>query len=264
MSDVNKAHLPHMSRLFTSRKFPIHYLVIPKCGCTFIKNFLWTLENEGDHSNGLRIHDDDSRFMRASELDLSVDQIIKREHAFTVIRNPIDRFFSLYSDKVIGEGHKRFVPLRRVLAENHGLDVNAASVDAHRANCTILIDWLGRNLEEPQEIDNDSHWTPQVYRQNLMKIFRLKTLMLHKLDEQLPLLLSDIVPETKSIMQGKERNKTSAGVSRDDVLDKELRNKINEVYSGDRKLFNQTRKLWKERDPQSGAEIPRFGDRLAT
>ena len=263
MSDAPNSDAQQTSRLFSSRKFPIHYLVIPKCGCTFIKNFLWTLENEGVHSDGLRIHDDDSRFLRADELGLSVDDIIKREHAFTVVRNPIDRFFSLYSDKVIGDGHQRFVPLRRVLSENHGLDVNADTIDAHRANCDILINWLGRNLEKPQEIDNDSHWTPQVYRQNLMKTFRLKMLMLHKLDEQLPLLLQDIVPETKVIMQGKERNKTSAGVSRDDVLDKELRSTINEIYAGDRKLFNQTRKLWQDRSPTTGAEIPRYGDSLS-
>jgi hypothetical protein len=263
MSDADQTNAPHTSRLFTSRKFPIHYLVIPKCGCTFVKNFLWTLENGDAHANGLRIHDDDSRFMRASELGLTVEQIIAREHAFTVVRNPIDRFYSLYSDKVIGDGHKRFVPLRHVLQENHGLDVNATSVDAHRANCEILIDWLGRNLDAPQEIENDSHWTPQIYRQNLMKVFRLKTLMLNKLDEQLPLLLQDIVPETKSIMQGNERNKTSTGVSRDDVLDKELRSKINEVYSGDRKLFNTTRKLWQDRDPATGTDIPRYGDTLS-
>jgi hypothetical protein len=250
----------HTSRLFTSRRYPIHYLVIPKCGCTFIKNVLWHLENDASHGNALRIHDDDNYFQRADALGLTAEQIIMREHAFTVVRNPIDRFFSLYSDKVVGKGHARFVPLRKVLVDNHGLRPDVTSVDGHRANCEILIDWLTRNLQEPQEIENDAHWTPQVYRQNLMKMFRLKTLMLQKLDTQLPLLLGDIVPDITSVMKGLERNKTSAGVTRDDVLDQELRSKINGVYSGDRKLFNQTRKLWAERDPQSNAEIPRFGD----
>jgi hypothetical protein len=155
------------------------------------------------------------------------------------------------------------VPLRKVLEENHGLRVDVTSIDGHRANCEIMINWLARNLEEPQEIDNDAHWTPQSYRQNLMKMFRLKTLMLQKLDTQLPLLLGDVVPDIGAVMKGLERNKTSAGVTRDDVLDKELRTRINEVYSADRKLFNQTRKLWVERDPQTAAEIPRFGDKPA-
>jgi hypothetical protein len=207
----------HTSRLFTSRRYPIHYLVIPKCGCTFIKNVLWHLENDASHGNALRIHDDDNYFQRADALGLTAEQIIMREHAFTVVRNPIDRFFSLYSDKVVGKGHARFVPLRKVLVDNHGLRPDVTSV-------------------------------------------RLKTLMLQKLDTQLPLLLGDIVPDITSVMKGLERNKTSAGVTRDDVLDQELRSKINGVYSGDRKLFNQTRKLWAERDPQSNAEIPRFGD----
>jgi hypothetical protein len=251
----------HTSRLFTSRQYPIHYLVIPKCGCTFVKNLLWQLENDTSHGNALRIHDDDSYFQRASELGLTPAQIIQREHAFTIVRNPIDRFFSLYSDKVIGKGHTRFVPLRKVLEENHGLRVDVTSIDGHRANCEIMINWLARNLEEPQEIDNDAHWTPQSYRQNLMKMFQLKTLMLQKLDTQLPLLLGDVVPDIGAVMKGLERNKTSAGVTRDDVLDKELRTRINDVYSADRKLFNQTRKLWAERDPQNAAEIPRFGDK---
>lgn len=251
---------PQTSRLFTSRRYPIHYLVIPKCGCTFVKNLLWQLENDTSHGNALRIHDDDSYFQRADALGLTADQIVQREHAFTIVRNPVDRFFSLYSDKVIGKGHARFVPLRKVLEQNHGLRTDVTSVDGHRANCEIMINWLARNLEEPQEIDNDAHWTPQSYRQNLMKMFRLKTLMLQKLDTQLPLLLRDIVPDIDGILKGLERNKTSAGVTRDDVLDKDLRSKINDVYSGDRKLFNQTRKLWAERDPQTGADIPRFGD----
>lgn len=263
MSQSNMRKSPQTARLFTSRRYPIHYLVIPKCGCTFVKNLLWQLENNAAHGNGLRIHDDDSYFQKADALGLTADQIAAREHAFTIVRNPVDRFFSLYSDKVIGQGHMRFVPLRKVLKENHGLRPDVTSIDGHRANCEIMINWLTRNLEAPQEIENDAHWTPQSYRQNLMKMFRLKTLMLQRLDTQLPLLLEDLVPDIGSVMKGLERNKTSASVSRDDVLDKDLRTKINTLYSADRKLFNQTRKLWAERDPQTGTDIPRYGDKPA-
>lgn len=249
-----------LQRLFTSRLYPIHYLVIPKCGCTFIKNFLWTLENSDPHASPIRIHDDDGYFLRADAAGLSVADIVTRDHAFTVLRNPVDRFFSLYSDKVIGKGWKMYVPLRKVLTDHHGLDPETETIQGHRRNCEIMIDWIARNLKAPQEIENEAHWTPQSYRQNLMKTFGLKLLILNKLDQQLPVLLGDILPETQKIMSGLERNKTAPKFSRDDVLDADMRRKINDVYSGDRKLFNQTRKMWQQRDPQSASDVPRFGD----
>ncbi|MEP5761931.1 MAG: sulfotransferase family 2 domain-containing protein [Litoreibacter sp.] len=253
-----------LRQLFTSRVQPIHYLVIPKCGCTFVKNFLWTLESDRPHAKPIRIHDDDRDFLRADAAGLSVEDIVAREHAFTVLRNPIDRFFSLYSDKVVGDGWREYVPLREILAKNHGLDPEVQSIDGHRRNCEIMINWIGRNLNTPQEIENEAHWTPQSFRRELMDRFQLKLLLLNKLDQQLPVLLRDILPNVDQVMDNLERNKTTPQFARNEILDHGLRRKINKVYSSDLRLFNQTRKLWEERDPQAASDVPRFGDVVAT
>ncbi|GFE63941.1 sulfotransferase family 2 domain-containing protein [Litoreibacter roseus] len=251
--------LPKTQRLFTSRAYPIHYLVIPKCGCTFVKNLLWSLEHEKPYPDPKRIHDEDAGFLRASALDLTPAQIEMRPHAFTVIRNPVDRFLSLYFDKVIGPGHQNFVNLRGVLADDHDLDLTADSPDAHRRNCHILIKWLEDNLNVPGKLENDAHWTPQHYRGNLMKTFNLKLLLLNDLNRHLTVLLQDILPDIAERLSALERNKSGGDARKRDVLDAPLRKKINVVYARDRRIFNRTRDAWDAMgDTPDPARIPRF------
>lgn len=253
---------PLSQRLFSARSYPIHYLVIPKCGCTFVKNLLWQLDQGAGHGNPIRVHDSDDQFLRASELGLSVEEISARRAVFTVLRNPVERFYSLYTDKVVGRGHARYVPLRASLVKNHGLNPDANTVEAHRENCEILIEWIARNLKTPQEIDNDPHWTPQIYRKNIFKTFDLKLLLLPQLNNQLQALLDGIVPDIGGVLKGLERNRSAVIFPKQEVLDGPLRKRINEVYGGDRKLFNAARQAWDQITPgqTSPDAFPRFSD----
>jgi hypothetical protein len=232
------------SRLFTTRRVPLRYLVIPKCGCTFVKNLLWRLEHGHNHGIPIRVHDDDGQFLRADALGLSAADIRAERHAFTVLRNPVDRFFSLYTDKVIGPGWQRYVPLRKVLTEGYGLDPDANSAEAHRANCEIMIDWLERNLADEVDLPKEAHWTPQSYRWRLMEKFDLKLLMLNDIEEQLTLLAGDLVPGLAQTLAGLEPNRSRRPVPKGAVLVPELRKRINAVYAADRRLFNAVRDAW--------------------
>lgn len=248
------------NRLFTTYKVPLRYLVIPKCGCTFIKNLLWRLEHGADHDVPLRVHDDDARFLRADALGLTAEDIRGEAHAFTVLRNPVDRFFSLYTDKVIGPGWQKYVPLRKVLM-GYGLDPEAQDVATHQRNCEIMIDWLGRNLKDEVDLSKEAHWTPQSYRKGLMERFDLKLLLLNDVAAQLTCLARDVVPDIGATLQGLEANRSPKPVQKGTVLTQELRKKINAVYAEDRKLFTAVKRAWEGVDPAtaSGDQIPRMG-----
>lgn len=248
------------NRLFTTRKVPLRYLVIPKCGCTFIKNLLWRLEHGADHAVPLRVHDDDGQFLRADALGLTAQDIRAEAHAFTVLRNPVDRFFSLYTDKVIGPGWQKYVPLRKVLT-GYGLDPDAADLAAHQSNCDIMIDWLARNLKDEVDLPKEAHWTPQAYRKGLMEAFDLKLLLLNDVAAQLTCLARDIVPDIGDTLKGLEANRSPKPVSKGDVLTPELRKKINAVYAADRRLFMAAKRAWDGIDPATASpdRVPRIG-----
>lgn len=244
------------NRLFTTRTVPLRYLVIPKCGCTFVKNLLWRLEHGADHARPIRVHDDDSRFVRADALGLRAADIRAEAHAFTVLRNPVDRFFSLYSDKVIGPGWRHYVPLREVLVTRYGLDPEAGTVAGHQANCEILIDWLARNLSEAVDLPHEAHWTPQSWRWPLIDRFDLHLLTLNGVETQLQALAGDLVPGLAHILAGLEANRSRRPVGKGEVLVPELRKRINAVYSDDRRRFRTVRDAWAARAPQGGKPLP--------
>ncbi len=239
------------------------YLVIPKCGCTFVKNMLWMIDHSGEaHVNPRRVHDDDTAFLRATAHGKTDAEIRQSEFAFTVVRDPVERFISLYFDKVIGNGHRKFVPLRAVLAADHRLNISAATAQEHRENCKILIGWIKRNLKGKSELKPDAHWTPILWRRDMMTHFDLKLLPLGGLDRRLKVLLGGYVPRIDEIVGSSERYQSARLVARRDLLDPELREMILATYHGDTKLTSSVWDYWTEHKPQCAAEIPRAGQFL--
>ncbi|PVH27240.1 sulfotransferase family 2 domain-containing protein [Pararhodobacter oceanensis] len=250
-------------RLFSTNSLPeIQYLVIPKCGCTFVKNLLWRIDHQGDHEKPNRIHDADHVFPRASDHGYSDGDIRNNEFAFTVFRNPVDRFFSLYFDKVVGAGSSRFVPLRQVLLDGYGLIGDPASIDEHRKNCMILLDWIELNLKGETELSPDPHWTPQGWRMDVIKRFDLKILMLSGVENSIKNLLLPVLPNARELIQGIERNKSNKTIGRDELLSADIDRRIGEIYGHDKWLTHQAWKFWNIHQPIRTEEIPRISQIL--
>ena len=248
---------PRMESLLSCRTLPIRYLVIPKCGCTFIKNLIWRLDHGEDYANPPRIHERTRDFARVAQFNLTLEEVRAEPCSFVVLRDPIDRFLSLYFDKVVGEGYRKFVGLRAVLRDNHGLNVEAETPDEHRANCHIMIDWIEENLTKPNEIGRDPHWTPQAYRMETIRAFDMKVLPLSNLDSHLTLLLSDVVPDLPGILGKLERYTTNSKDRKDQTLDPALKARIAQVYARDLANHEKLKDVWRQIAPKSAAEIPR-------
>jgi hypothetical protein len=208
------------------------------------------------------VHDDDNAFPRASDHGYSEAQIRQNEYAFTIFRNPVDRFLSLYFDKVAGLGQMRFVPLREVLIEHHKLLPDPVTLREHWRNCMILLDWLEMNLHGDSELPHDPHWTPQGWRMDVIKKYDLKVLMLADSEHNLKSLLRPLVPKIDELVDGIERNRSAKPVSRRQILDKELDKRISEVYGYDRWLTHKAWQYWKTHRPVYPDEFPRISDIL--
>jgi len=247
-------------RLFALREPRVLYLVIPKCGCTFVKNVLWAIQNDRYHSNPVRVHDDDKEFLRASDLGIDIHSIAREPMAFTVIRNPIDRLLSLYFDKVVGKGKDNYIPLAHVLTEKRGLHPLPTTLSDHQYNIEILIDWLEENLSDEIDLPKDAHWTPQVYRSDIMRTFDLKMLTVDRLSHGLQILLGDEVGNARTIIQQAEKNSSGNKIDKKIVLTPEIRRKINSLYVGDRTLYQLVKARWKGSTPGDTAacEVPRY------
>ncbi len=248
---------PRMESLLSCKALPIRYLVIPKCGCTFVKNLIWQLDHGESYINPPRVHERTRDFARVSQFNLSVDEVRAEDYCFVVLRDPVDRFLSLYFDKVVGAGYRKFVPLRAVLRENHALEVEPVTGADHTSNCHILIDWIEANLTKGNEIGRDPHWTPQHFRMETIRAFDMKVLPINGLDAHLTLLLSDIVPDISQILEKLERYTTNSKEMKDKVLDASLESRIIEVYKRDAENYGKLRSVWCEIDPKKAQEIPR-------
>lgn len=239
--------LIYTNQLLTTATVPLRYLVVPKCACTFVKNLIWKIDATTTSNKVNRIHD--YKFLRASDLGLTENDIAREQYAFTIIRNPIDRFFSLYCDKVVGEGHKHYIPLRKILIMKYGLMENPSSIKEHRRNCHILIRWIGLNLKTDIDFKAEAHWTPQIYRKKIMLSCDLKLLTVDDLERQLKFLMQPIIPNIGELVESFEnfeKNKSKFNYSRQQVITKDLRKEINLIYKDDQNLYRVVKNGWSQ------------------
>lgn len=229
-------------RMTTLRGVDVYYLPITKCGSTYLKNVFHYIDN-GFEKDGGSIHHS-KELLRAQTGD--EDKIRDSGYAFTVLRDPVDRFVSLYFDKIYGEGTDFFGDLRLNLVDEIGLDLTPdLDVERHRANCWKFIEWVELNLALKTDEPVNPHWRRQFARTKRVRELELVHLTLDDLDWQLPLFLGDVVPNIRVAMEAvKNRNKTVRPMPNEVLLDASLIEKIESVYAWDKKAYLEAKQRW--------------------
>lgn len=251
---------PPLRRLYAVQNKNIFYLVIPKCGCTYIKNLLWGIETGKAYHDPPNIHDKDKLFSRAPDIGATVEAVRNCNTAFTVLRDPTHRFFSLYADKVIGSGHNRFVPLRDILRRRYGLDVDSETIEGHQKNCSILLNWIERNFDGGSELAPDAHWTPQHFRGSIIEAFNLHIMILNNIDAQLDIILPRQQYGRAGVSDIASKNSSNTSSIRAEILSKNLVEKINKIYWRDRLMFDVTHDLWLSSIQGGNPTVPRAAE----
>lgn len=222
----------------------IFYLPIAKSGSTFTKNVLWMIEHGACYPHPKLIHRSNEKFRRASEAGASLDDIRNSETAFTVFRDPVSRFKSLYFDKVVGAGAARFAPLRDHLTKHHDLRLPIESDDDHRWNMRVLAEFIHLNLLGKRGLRINPHWTPQSRRTKLMAALDLKVFVSDHLDEQMRFLLRPVLPNIDDVLAIAERNRSTKSVGELGPLGTETLGFIEEIYQMDSAIHEAALAEW--------------------
>ncbi|MEO1550921.1 MAG: sulfotransferase family 2 domain-containing protein [Pseudomonadota bacterium] len=231
-------------RVFTLSRAPVFYLATTKCGCTYLKNLFYLLEFGHVHPRATYIHQHEAEIPRAGHLSLETVQ--DSPYGFMVLRDPADRLLSLYFDKIYGEGPQNFPHVRATLARDAGLSLDRAlSAQGHQDNVMRLLDWLRRNLAGETKIKPNPHWKPQIERIRIGRKLNLAPLLLERLDEQLPALLSPVLPQIEAQMAKiTARNRTERPLKSEAILTDRLRDEIADLYGRDLAAYLRARAEW--------------------
>ena len=231
-------------KFITTRRHPIYYMPITKCGSTYLKNLFYIFDHDQAHPDPDFIHDNNQDLIRADQTPTYL--IRNSKFAFTVLREPKSRFMSLYFDKIYGTGPQNFPHIREEIASDCGLDLSPGiPVGEHRRNCLKLIDWIEKNLRGDTDLDINPHWRPQSIRTATVRHLDIAYLTLDGLDWQLPLMLGELVSNlTDKMKLARSRNSTKYPHSPSDILDFELKHRIEAVYADDLVHHQHIKRRW--------------------
>ena len=221
---------------YTSDRYPLFYLQITKCGSTFLRNLIYQLDHDAPHADAGRIHAYPQDFRMAGAVPVAV--MAQSPFVFAVVRDPVDRFLSLYFDKLVNPDNIRDEGIRRRVARAAGLDLDPGlSLDGHRANCVRALDWIGRNLAGHTPRGPNPHWQRQSVRLAHGRGLPVRVLTLEGLDAQLERLLAPLVPDIATrIDRVTERNETLKPFARDSFMTPEIESAVARVYGEDARI----------------------------
>lgn len=239
-----EAHPNIGSILATTRRYPLYYRQLTKCGCTFVLNVLHHLDTGEVNEDPDIVHGKGSPIVSAGRVDNVT--IRNSPYSFIVTRHPVARFFSLYFDKIVGVKHGRRHHIGKLFVEGGIVDPDAGdAVARHRDNVHRAMDWIGRNLAGETGEPVNWHWKPQVYRLGQVYPFEFHVLTLEGLNDQLPALLSPLVPDIAGAMtRVSPRNRSRRPVDWREVVDPELEEKIAATYPQDLAVHREVSAHW--------------------
>ena len=225
----------------SAQNHPFNFVISLKVGSTFLRNLVYYLDNGEAYSAVERNFPKD--LLRRS---LTREQLAN-EVSFYVVRDPVDRFFSLYFDKAIGSEDARFPWLRQTLIKNRTFHEGPDwTIEQHRENCDSLLAYVGLRVRgRVNEGRINQHWSKQIIRlENAIK-FGLKPLTLDNLEHQLLTIADGRIDGLETAISNvTTRNRSPRPVQKEDILSPELQYKIDTLYAEDTQLYELVKTGW--------------------
>ena len=224
----------------TASTQPFNCVISLKAGSTFLRNLVWVLDHAQPYSADNRSFPEQlpSREMTREELAAEV--------SFFVLRDPIERFFSLYFDKAIGPEATRFSWIAETLKTNRTFhDGPSVTVEQHRENCHALVLFIKARLNGHTEGPINPHWNRQITRVHRALRFGLKPVLLEQLAPQLLQIAGGRIPPLQAALgMVKSRNRTPRIVAAEDILTPALYADIAALYPEDIELYDLVKTGW--------------------
>jgi len=148
----------HQINVLTTHTQNLNLIALQKAGCTYLRNLTYQIDHRRSHPNPSLIASDACLAYRSksrAEIKDGVNVI--------VLRDPYARFFSLYFDKVWGDGQQAFPWIAKQIAKNRRFKKSRELSQAeHHDNCCRLLGFLQQRFEERPVEDLNPHWQPQM------------------------------------------------------------------------------------------------------
>lgn len=173
-------------------------------------------------------------------------EILDAGIGFYVVRDPFERFTSLYFDKVYSQGPQSFPWIAKRLAKSRtyfeGPDI---SLEEHQKNCGSFARFL-RNQFSRKALDKvNPHWRLQSETVKRAGEFGFKPLLLENLDAQLLQISDGRIEGLKAAMVAvSERNTSAKPFSSTELLTPEIKQIISTLYADDFALYEQVKADW--------------------
>lgn len=184
--------MPPGSHLVQVGTGPLFYLPLTKTGSTQVLELAHRLEFGEDAVTGSdAVHRQSRHLPRGTHLvpgALPAGILI-----FSFARPPLDRFLSLYFDKIWNPGHPDPHPMMARFAELVGTRTDPGlSAAEHLDNCHRALDRIERSLTPGSDWQMNPHWAPQIRRFRLVDGLPLRLATLSGLNAKVMALLTDI------------------------------------------------------------------------
>lgn len=226
--------------VLSARTQPLNGLITLKVGSTFVRNLIYTLDHGAPFSDVEKAFPTD-----LLTRDLTREALAE-EVSFFVVRDPVERLFSLYFDKVIGLPENRFKFVTKVLTENRIFhDGPALTITQHRENIMSLIGYIDVRIKGIAAGPVNPHWNKQYTRVEPAIRFGLKAIMLDRFEAQLLQIAGGRITGLKAAFaKVTSRNRSRHIVEISEVLTPEIYDKISAVYAEDIQLYDLVKTGW--------------------
>jgi len=217
------APAPQSYEFQQSQKYGFYYYQLTKCGCTFTKTLINHIDQRASSADPIKRTWD------------GTDGI-----AFAIIRNPIDRFLSLYFDKILNTD----CVIGRHFADLGIVDDAPKSVSEHRKTSLQTLGHINTTITASKGRSN-FHWRPQIHRLHKISKLDVHLLTLDGLEWQLPFLMKTTCPNMAGYMkQVGRKNVSSKLCSPAKLKTQTLRRQISRIYADDERVYCEVNRHW--------------------
>jgi hypothetical protein len=151
-------------------KYPLIYMNMPKSACTTIKNIFYKLEYGSFCEDPVAIHrqiQNGSALVGRAHPALLRDKVRQRKLAFTFVRDPVERAYSCYIEKIHFVSPYSFRAVRKFLIRHRGVKLPAedspvqVDLETHKDNFLKFLEFVRDNIHGKTRVRKDPHWLPQ-------------------------------------------------------------------------------------------------------
>ncbi len=229
--------------VLTSHRFGVNAIVQPKAGSTYVRNLFYRIDHGVTHPNPVQIDADKCLHYKRKR-----PATLQNEVTFCIVRDPVERFFSLYFDKVWTEGDSAFPWISEALAKNRRFRTKANLNKAeHHDNCCRLLGFLEtRFASEPPEALNP-HWRPQITRLKRVQDMGVTALTLKNCTEQLRQIAGRKVRDLDLHLDALTfRNATEKPIAASELASPWIMERLHHLYGEDIALYQRIEAAWAE------------------